>query len=82
MKIRGKRVHPSVIQRSEPHGRSPYALKFEDGFGAETLKQEQCARRDAWEMAQTFHKLKEKDKATHSEVWCLPAPSSTKPEER
>ena len=40
--------------------------------------------RDAWEMTQNLHKLKEKDKATFcspSEVWSLPVPSSTKPEE-
>ena len=44
-----------------------------------------CARRDAWEMAESILKLEEKDKATFfspSDVWCLPAPSSTKPKER
>ena len=49
------------------------------------MRQERCARRDGWEMAKSIHKLKEKDKATFyslSEVWSLPAPSSTKPEER
>ena len=35
-------------------------------------------------MGKSFLKLKEKDKATFfsPEVWCLPAPSSTKPQER
>ena len=53
-----------VIQRSEPHERSPYALKFEDRSQEETLQQERCARRDAWKMAKHVQKLKENDKAT------------------
>ena len=84
-KIR-ERKYPSkgVIQQSEPHERGPSPPKFEDTSQEETLQQERCARRDAWEMAKTVHKLKEMDKATfHSltEVRSLPAPSSTKLEE-
>ena len=73
------------IQHSEPHERSPYAPKFEDRSEEETLKQERCARRVAWEMAKSTLKLTENEKATFyslSEVWCPPAPSSTKPTER
>ena len=73
------------IQHSEPHERSPYSPKFEDRSEEETLKQERCARRVAWEMARSILKLTDKEKATFyspSEIWCLPAPSSTKPTER
>ena len=41
------------------------------------MQQERCARRDAWEMAKHVHKLEEKDYSP-SEVWSLPAPSSTR----
>ena len=74
-----------VIHRSEPHERSPIAPKIEHRSLEETLRHERCARRDAWEMAKNVHKLKEKDKTTFyspSEVWSLPASSSTKSEER
>ena len=57
----------------------PSAPKFGDRSEKETLKQERCARRDAWEMAKSIFKLKEKDKATFhtpSEVWCLRAPEN------
>ena len=62
-----------------------YALKFEDGSQEETERQERCARGDAWRLAKNIYKLKEKDKTTFfspTNVWCLPAPSVTKPEER
>ena len=74
-----------VIQKCEPCERSPRAPKFKDRSEEETLKQERCARRVAWKVAKSIHKPKEKDKATlrsPSEVRCLPAPSSRKPEER
>ena len=82
VKIRERRgPSQGVTQRFDPHERGPHAPKFEDRSGDETLKQERCARRVAWEMA----KLEVKDKATFhslSEVWCPPAPSLKKPEER
>ena len=74
-----------VIQQSELHKCSPHAPKFEDRTQEETLQQERCTRKDACEMTKSVHKLKEKDKATLyslSDVWCPPAPSSSKPEER
>ena len=73
-----------VIQPSRPHERSPSAPKFEDQSQEETLRQERCARRDAWELTRSVQKLNKKHKATcfsPSDVWCLPAPSSVKPEE-
>ena len=80
MKFRERRgLSLGVIQRADPHERSPHAQKFEDGSQEETLKQERCARRNAWALAKhVHHKFEEKDKATFyspSEVWCLPAPS-------
>ena len=64
-----------VMQRTRPHERSPYAPKFEDRSQEETERQERCARGDAWKMAKSILKLKQKDKATFlssTEVWCLP----------
>ena len=74
-----------VIQFKNPHQRGPYAPKFEDRSQEETERQERRARGDAWRLACSILKLKEKDKATlfsSTEVWCLPAPSVIKPEER
>ena len=59
--------------------------KFEVRSQEETLQQERCARREAWDLVKNVHKLNDKDKATFcspSEVLSLPAPFSKKPEER
>ena len=56
-----------------------------NGLRKRLLRQERCARRDAWELTKSISKRKEKDKTTFfspSDVWCLPAPSSINPEER
>ena len=53
-----------VIQHSEPHERSPCAPKFEDRAPEETLQQERCARREAWDLAKNAHRLNDKDKTT------------------
>ena len=48
-------------------------------------KKERCARRDAWQLAKDVYKLKRSSKDTFyslAEAWVVPAPSSTKPEER
>ena len=58
----------------EPQERSPCAPKFEDRQQEETLQQERCVRREAWDLATHVHKLNNKDKATFcspSEVWSL-----------
>ena len=51
MKILEKGPSQGVIQRSDPHERSPHAPKFEDGTQEETLQKKRCARRDAWEIS-------------------------------
>ena len=51
----------------------------------ETERQERDAREAAWKMARCILNLKEKHKTTFfspSENWCLPSPSTIKPEER
>ena len=40
-----------VIQKCKTQDRIPRSPKFEDGSQEETLQQERCARREAWEMA-------------------------------
>ena len=80
-KIR-ERKGPSqgVIQHAGSLVRSRKTPKIKDRSQEEILKQERCARRDAWEMAKGIFKLKEQDRATFfspSDVWCLTAPSST-----
>ena len=49
------------------------------------LRQERCARGDAWKLAKNIHKLKETEKATFyppSDEWVMRATSTIKPEER
>ena len=53
-----------VIQIKNPHQGSPYAPKFEDRSQEEAERQERCARGDAWRMAKSILKLKEKAKST------------------
>ena len=63
----------------------PNALKFEDRSQEETEWQERCAREAVWKLAKNIFKFKEKHKTAFfspSENWCLPAPSTIKPEER
>ena len=70
-----------VIQPGRPHERNPYAPKFENRSQEETLRQERCARRDAWERTKSIQKLNKTHRATifsPSNVWCLPAPFSKK----
>ena len=40
-----------IIQKCAPHERSPCALKFEERSHEETLTQERCARKTAWDFA-------------------------------
>ena len=74
-----------MICPGDPHQPNPNAAKFEDRSQEETEGQERCAREAAWRLAKSILKLKEKNKAAFfspSENWCLPAPSTLKPEER
>ena len=74
-----------VIQRCEPHERSPYAPTFEDRIEEETFATRAMRRQRCVGNGKNIHKLIEKAKATffsHSDFWCQPAPSSTEPEER
>ena len=59
--------------------------KFEDRSQEVTEWQERSAREAAWKMARCILKLQEKHKTTFFsllEDWCLPSPSTIKPEER
>ena len=47
-----------VIQKCEPHECSTCAPRFEDRTQDETLHQERCARRAAWDLAKNVYKLK------------------------
>ena len=63
--------------------RSPCAPKFEERSQEETLHQEGCASRQAWDLAK--HMYKNADKATFyspTEARATPAPISKSPEER
>ena len=86
IKIR-ERKGPSrgVIQKFEPHERNLCAPRFEERTQDETLHQEKCARRVAWDFAKSVHKLTNTNKATlYSliEARATPAPTSTPTEER
>ena len=83
--IRDQKPSLGVICPGDPHQRKPNAPKFEDRSQEETERQERYAREAAWKMARSILKLKEKYKTTFfspSENWCLPSPSTIKPEER
>ena len=59
--------------------------KFEKRSHEETLRQERCARRVAWDLATNTCKLMISDKtmlSTYAEAKVMPAPTSTRPEER
>ena len=61
--------------KSEPQERNPWTPKFDERAQDETLKQERCARRDAWERAKDVHKLKKESKDTFyspAEAWVMP----------
>ena len=74
-----------MICPGDPHQRNPNAPKFEDRSQEETERQERGAREAAWKLAKRVFKFKEKHRTTFfspSENWCLPAPSTIKPEDR
>ena len=53
-----------VIQKGEAHERNPCAPKFEERTLEETSRQEECARKAAWDSVRQIFKLKAEDKAT------------------
>ena len=58
---------------------------FQERSEEETLQQEGCARRVAWDLAKHIYKLKNSDKAAFYilvEARVMPAPTSKRPEER
>ena len=58
-----KQTSAGKTQVKNPHQRSPYAMKFEDGPHEETERQQRCARSKAWNLAKKKSKLKENDTA-------------------
>ena len=83
--IRDRNPSLGMICPGDPHQRNPNAPKFEDRSQEETERQERDAREAARKMARCILKLKDKHKTTFfspSENWCLPSPSTVKPEER
>ena len=84
-KIRDQNPPLGMICPGDPQQRNTNAPKFEDRSQEETEWQERCAREAAWRLAKNIFKLKEKHETAFfspSENWCLPAPSTLKPEER
>ena len=73
-----------VIQKGEPHERNLCAPKFEERTPEETSRQEEYARKAAWNLARKYIKLKAEDKATfYSPVEIkAPVPVSKNTEER
>ena len=83
--IRDQKPSLGVICRGDPHQRKPNSPKFEDRSQEEMEWQERWASEAAWRLAKSILKYKEKNKATFfslSENWCLPSPSTIKPEDR
>ena len=83
--IRDQNPSLGMICPGDPHQRTPNAPNFEDRSQEETEWQERFPREAAWRLAENILKLPEKHKTAFfslSENWCLPAPSTLKPEER
>ena len=83
--IRDQNPSLGMICPGDPHQRNPNAPKFQDRSQEEREWQEQGAREAAWKLAKSVLTYKEKHKTaffSFSENWCLPAPSTLKPEER
>ena len=73
-----------IFQKCEPHERS-CAPKFGQRSLEETLQQERCARRVAWDVAKNIYQFKNADKATFYtpiEARVMLAPASKSPVER
>ena len=86
-KIIRERKGPSrrVIEKCEPHERSPCAPRFEERSHEEPSKQESWAHKAAWDLATNIHKFKNKNRASFCrpvEIRGIPAPISKSPEER
>ena len=72
-------------QKCELRERGHCAPNFEERSQEETLHQERCARRAAWNLAKHIYKLKSAGKTpfyTPNEARVMPAPTSKRPEER
>ena len=77
--IRDQNPSLGMICPGDPHQRNTQCSK------EETEWQEQCAREAAWRLAKNILKIKGENKTAFfspSENWCLPGPSTLKPEER
>ena len=80
--IRDQKPSLGMICPGDPQQRNPNAPNRSQ---EETEWQERCACEAAWRLAKNILNFKEKHKTTFfspSENWCLPAPSTIKPEER
>ena len=73
--IRERKGPPrGVIQKGEPHERNPCAPKFEERTLEETSRQEECARKAAWNLARKIHKLRAEDNAAFYSLVKMNAP--------
>ena len=63
-----------VIQKGETHERNPCAPKFGERTPEETSRQEECARKAAWDLARKIFQLKAEDKATFDSPVEIEAP--------
>ena len=83
--IRDQNPSLGMICPGDSHQRNPNAPKFVDRSQEETEWQERWAREAAWRLTKINLNINEKDKTAFFsplENWCLPAPSTLKPQER
>ena len=59
-----RRPSLGIIQKGDTHERHPCAPKFEARTPEQTSRQEDGARKVAWNLARKIHKLKAEDKST------------------
>ena len=86
IKIReSKGPSKEIVQKCAPHERSRCAPKFGERSHDETLNQERCARKAAWDLVKNIYKLKNSESTTFctpNQVKVMLALSSTRQEER
>ena len=80
----GKEKGPSrgIIQKRAPHERGPCAPKFEERSHEETLIQERCARKAAWDLAKIFTSSRTRTKLRSILLLKKGMLAPTSPEER
>ena len=84
LKFGEERVHRKVFSQGVNHMNVVLARQNSRKDHEETLIQERCSRKAAWDLAKNIQKFKNSDKTkfcSPTEAWAMPATTSKSPEE-